>query len=442
LRRSYPELIAIEVGNWAAFQTPNDRLKTDYLLRSLRALRFDVYNVTPYDIAFGTTHPLQVKEDKGQLVAANLFVEEKDGATTKLVAPYEPYVILERKTTAGQKIRVGVIGITDPSSLEDVFVTFLRTTKTAPKFQVAPVGDTLKKYVPEVRRKADYVVVLAMMDRKNAPLTAQIIEGVDMLVTTWGVQTSQMNMTIGATTIVNTGYLGRYFNQETVNFDGPKPVKVMGSLLDIPSDGQKIPAMTAILDEYKEKTKLLDEQIRKQVANSRWVGRNQCLNCHRNQYMQWVRTPHNLAYNSLVEKRQHYNPDCLKCHVTGYGEEDGFINTMQSSHLVSVQCESCHGPGRDHVSSMTLILRVGQVQAIDKSTTPKMIVQTPAVMCLKCHDPDNSPAFNYEKDLPLISHKNTMGPFSRSEARTSGTLMSAPPVDLRRLKPNPSVPTR
>jgi hypothetical protein len=130
--------------------------------------------------------------------------------------------------------------------------------------------------------------------------------------------------------------------------------------------------------------------------------------------------------------------------VTAYSEADGFIDAMQSNHLVSVQCESCHGPGRDHVTSMTQVAaKVALGQQPEKAALPAMITTPTATLCLKCHDPDNSPAFNYEKDLPLVSHKNARGPFKRTDHPSSATMAPQPtPFDIKQLKPNPSIPIR
>jgi hypothetical protein len=85
-----------------------------------------------------------------------------------------------------------------------------------------------------------------------------------------------------------------------------------------------------------------------------------CKKCHKNQYESWVETPMANAFYSLEpgekveekkkvgldpEKDYTTDPECLKCHATGYGEPGGFVNLDETEELSGVTCEACHGPG-------------------------------------------------------------------------------------------------
>ena len=454
LRKVQPNVIAMDAGAWTdPFQTPNERLKTDYLVKALNLMQFDVYNVTPYDIAFGTTYPTQlIAGGPGRLISANLMVRPRDAAGTTAVPavrPYDPYTIIEvSNTNSTGTIRIGVIGVTDPAALETATLQRLQdTSKQMPAFELAGVAETLKTFVPEVRKKADYVVVLAMMNRQNVPVFLGQVEGIDCFVSTWGIQTLRNLMGNAQRTIINTGHQGRYFTKTVVDFDeARRAIKVTGGLVDIPSSGTGVVAVEKLLEQYKEDTKNLQRQMAVAREKSRFAGRVQCLGCHRAEYLQWTRTPHNVAYATLIQKNQHYNPDCLKCHVTGYGEADGFADPLQTSHLVAVQCESCHGPGREHVKVLLANPKVrsdpqGRREKLGpEDDYPRLRVEFSSEFCVTCHDPENDPDFDFDNDIKLVSHQNLNGPFRRKKATAAPTpapVTSAPQPTAPKATPQP-----
>ena len=85
-------------------------------------------------------------------------------------------------------------------------------------------------------------------------------------------------------------------------------------------------------------------------------------------------------------------PDCVSCHVVGYGQESGFISAEKTDHLTDVGCERCHGPGLDHVTSGGA-KKLGIIGGV-----------TPSVMCTQCHDYEQSPEFVYGDRWKVIEH--------------------------------------
>lgn len=80
-----------------------------------------------------------------------------------------------------------------------------------------------------------------------------------------------------------------------------------------------------------------------------YVGaRDGCRKCHLREYRSWESTPHATALNILKEKGEDSNPDCVKCHVTGYGTDTGYQSEEATPELAAVTCEACHGPGADY----------------------------------------------------------------------------------------------
>ena len=79
-----------------------------------------------------------------------------------------------------------------------------------------------------------------------------------------------------------------------------------------------------------------------------------CGNCHVDHENKWVGTAHADAYASLVDSG-HASDNCFGCHTVSergnaVSEPAGW-NAVQDTAYHDVQCESCHGPGVDHVET-------------------------------------------------------------------------------------------
>jgi len=127
------------------------------------------------------------------------------------------------------------------------------------------------------------------------------------------------------------------------------------------------------------------------------------MRCHRKQYKQWQTSEHCRAWQSLVVKKQNHNEACQKCHTTLYGQEDGFTKVTETPYMVNVQCVECHQPVAD---IDTHVGRFGGRRYSSKDETVKAAEFRPVAeqICLRCHDSDNSPDFNYELFLSKVKH--------------------------------------
>ena len=119
-----------------------------------------------------------------------------------------------------------------------------------------------------------------------------------------------------------------------------------------------------------------DQQLEKQ--NGEYISANTCKSCHEQEYLQWSATRHAFAYQTLLKKERYFDPNCVSCHTTGYGYTTGFQIGDQDSTLKGVQCETCHGPGKQHAGN-------------PKRTNIRSGKDTS--LCIQCHDTKHSPGF-------------------------------------------------
>jgi peroxiredoxin len=119
---------------------------------------------------------------------------------------------------------------------------------------------------------------------------------------------------------------------------------------------------------------------------SGFSGSEACGVCHEGQHVTWQLTQHAQAFDTLVKHASDGDPECVSCHVVGFGKPGGFDLADRPKELEDVGCESCHGRGGPHLSPQF-------IQAGDYS---------PA--CLQCHDTKHSLGFEYGTFVQRISH--------------------------------------
>ena len=123
---------------------------------------------------------------------------------------------------------------------------------------------------------------------------------------------------------------------------------------------------------------LFAEQHLEGDQRSGYVSATACQECHQQEYLQWSATRHAFAFETLLEKERYFDSGCVSCHTTGFGFPTGFQVDDRDSTLKGVQCETCHGPGKQHVGN-------------PKKTNIRSGADTS--LCLKCHDTKHSPGF-------------------------------------------------
>jgi hypothetical protein len=152
------------------------------------------------------------------------------------------------------------------------------------------------------------------------------------------------------------------------------------------------------------------------VAQHKYVGVTMCSACHKTekqgkQFDIWKSSKHASAFKTLetpkaeeiakakgLKVKASEAPECLKCHITGYGVDKALITALKPQD--GVQCESCHGPGSDYKSIPVMKDKAKAVAAglILAKDDPKL--------CTKCHNSE-SPSykeFKYKEAWEKIKH--------------------------------------
>ncbi|ADO74112.1 multiheme c-type cytochrome [Stigmatella aurantiaca] len=118
-----------------------------------------------------------------------------------------------------------------------------------------------------------------------------------------------------------------------------------------------------------------------------FVGNASCQECHAEAFPVWEKSKHHHAWKTLVDVGKQFHLNCVSCHVTGYEQPGGVCRLDKVAGREDVGCESCHGPGSLHA----------------EDPTPQNVVAKPGRdLCVTCHNPENSPHFDFATYLPKV----------------------------------------
>lgn len=151
--------------------------------------------------------------------------------------------------------------------------------------------------------------------------------------------------------------------------------------------------------------------------NDKFVGSKACQECHESEFEVWNESGHAHAFATLTDAKppRHFDPECLSCHVVGWEPQQyapidsGFASFEKTPHLINVGCENCHGPGGAHVA-LEKQAEAGDSDVdedLQETLYDRMRVteeQASQDTCIRCHDLDNSPDFEFEKYWSEIEH--------------------------------------
>ncbi len=133
--------------------------------------------------------------------------------------------------------------------------------------------------------------------------------------------------------------------------------------------------------------------------SAQYTGAGRCRPCHLQQAKSWEQTKMAKAFELLKPgvaaevKRAHNidptkdytgDPNCVSCHVTGYGQPGGFVSAEKTPNLAGVQCEVCHGPGGRYVKPGLMSLQNKEYKR--SVLVAAGLVVPSAETCKQCHN--------------------------------------------------------
>ena len=400
-------MVYVDAGDFTGDAGIPGQKQTDALIEAMRTLGYLVTNVSQREFLHGYD-ALMARRTRGDpmaFISANIVWQDSG------IPVLDPTVVRKvtlRDDAKAREVRIGFIGLSKQNP------AFLKEGPGGRRIVTADPLAAAEKYVPELKRKSDVVVALVSLDLDQARALPRKVKDVDLILGGIGaVQTRSDDFPedtqFGKSHVFYIGDQGKNLGDVRLFFDEKKaitsaPRNLIGLTREWPDDA----ALAKLMQTTKEAVNVFNQEQATAgpfagapqaaggaavpggaVAPETYTGSDRCAPCHENEFAIWARSKHARAFTTLVQAKQDYNPECVRCHSIGFGKERGFVNAAATPNLMNVGCESCHGPSSRH-----------------PEPTAKGFGRIDTTFCRTCHTSENSPDFDPATYIPKIQHWN------------------------------------
>ncbi len=401
-QKRYPDVPVLRVDTGYFFSdrrhpttgdlTEDALLGNEWVVRAYDHMRLDVLNVSFHDLPqlARCLQPAEFRRHQAatpvvaRWISAN--VVPRAGHHVRL----RPYLI--RQVSGGRlgnrPLRIGFIGVTEPGNYR------------GRDFQVQDPWLAVRRLLPRVRAQADLVVLLAYLSQEGVERLARENPDVDVILASVGRPLWLEPRTIGRTYVAYSVYQTKLLGELRLYREAEK-IRVRARYVELDGLIPDDPSTEAVRAQARRELAAVQRRLAEQAMGvaaralhspsgdgASFVGSGACRSCHTVAYYVWAESGHAHAFATLQKVKRENDPQCVGCHVTGYGQRGGFLTIFSTPRLQDVQCEACHGPASRH---------------LENPTRPYGRVGVPEG-CLPCHTRENSPDFEPVRYWAKIKH--------------------------------------
>jgi len=425
LRKKGWPLVAFDVGDLASGFGREAEIKFHTLADSKAKMGYNTVGFGPNDLRLPAGELVLVAADVNG--KPSIFVSANVG-----LFGFDQNVTQTSRIVKAGGMKIGVTAILGRQYQKEI-EQYQKETDNR-DIEMCDAEATLKKIVPELKRNADYLVLLANATRAESIELAKKFPEFNVVVVAEGPELPppfKPEMVPGMRTLLITvGHKGMSVIVLGL-YDGEPSVRYQRVLLDSRFDFSRdarlraSPEMKLLMARYQDQLRdlgfaelvgLHPAQHPLAEKNGRFVGSQKCESCHEKSYDVWKRSGHAHAYATLekLDPPRNFDPECVSCHVVGWHPtkffpyEGGFESVKKTPRLRNVGCEDCHGPGERHC-----VAELGNNEELQKKCRKAVVItkeQSKKEQCTTCHDLDNSPDFNFDTYWPLIEHREKEQP--------------------------------
>jgi cytochrome c554/c'-like protein len=478
-------VVCVDLGDLA--QTtgpPHEQLLLKYTtaMRTLKLMKYTGIGVGKSEFAFPLSDALAhyaLNDGEPAVLGANLLSREKKKYGEALRA----WAVAEKSSP-----RVGVVGLVSKSLREQ-----LAAEKNEETFS-KDVLDVLREALKDLGQQHVELGVLFVQGKERDARDAQLgkedaalreaktcaeeaarmrqtnpaLAPINIILWTAGADRAEppsMAIRVGETMLItlghkgkNVGVVGVYRNPKGQGLTLRYQLVPIGPEYDTPQGMEADNPVIAVMEEYALQVKKNDfmakfprsmHSVQVDFPKARYVGSAICGDCHPHAGQIWENSAHSHAYNTLVKDAKHpsnrqFDGECVVCHTVGFEHKTGFYDLKNhgadarsaaklNEALHHVGCESCHGPGSEHIrlehefaanannpvlkkqrSQMHRLINhyKASEEELDPKTSPERrkekldwrMLQIDIHLCQKCHDQENDVHWNFSKKWPKVIH--------------------------------------
>ena len=336
-----------------------DELKAETLAESLADLGVAAINIGVADARLGPGSMLQLSQLSGEKLISLSIDHPHDQALGATVVS-GPFL---------------VGGVVDPASLAAAFLGDARV----------PLDAAVKELVDAAAEARLRPILMLQGSRETAVRLAKSFPALALIEYSSTGQPPSSMETIGTSVLATVGDHGKYLvklEYRDGHFSGYKNIPLGPEYRDDPVISR---FYKTYLGRVKSE-KLLDKVPRGKTAA--YSGSWACMPCHGQDAHVWKASAHRFAMLTLAKMGHDFDPDCVSCHVTGLASVTGFRSESATPQLSGVGCESCHGPGLAHARAPKTV----------------RLARLTERACIGCHNPLNSPNFEFSSYWPKVRH--------------------------------------
>jgi hypothetical protein len=358
-------------------------LKAAVYMKAYNLMGYDAFTPGELDLFLGIEDLIKMSQQANfPFLAANLLNRHSNEPI------FKPYVIKEMKEAGGMKVGIfGLISNRFPSESPPA---------GGEKFKIADPIETAQKVLTVLKSECRVIVALAHLEADEERMLADKVPGIDFIVNGHRTRAQAAPQLVNHTQIFVAGARGEFLGQADL-FRQRTKLYSRYQLIPLRMDYLEKAEIKVMVSDFKSQLESsLQPPMMEELANGptssaivvppllAFVEEKGCQACHPREYEHWATTAHARAYDTLVKKDKTSDPSCLACHTTDQGAPQ-----HTKARIENVYCKACHGPAKGHPDSRKDLEKVEEDD------------------CRQCHNPTNSPKFNYDEYVQRILHPRT-----------------------------------
>ena len=228
-------VLLLDAGNALIGQDLSMKSKGMVIVDAMNAMGYDAMAIGGLDLQEGLDAFLDaMKEARFAAVACNV-VSIASGKPL-----LQPYTIIQRNGG-----RFGILGVSGSD--------LLTAADASSRLKVLDAVETVRQYLPEVRKQSDVVIVLSQLGLEGSKALAEAVTGLDIIVSGGTTELLESPVQVGDTLVVQAGYNGEWLGRLDVGLaSAGKLTEPKVQIITLGPEIADDPDLAQLVEDYKQ----------------------------------------------------------------------------------------------------------------------------------------------------------------------------------------------